>query len=385
MEHNYLQPYFKNSKRVIARHVESSPFDEYYSNRQITYGIYADRFFPISMGENVLDKYHLLRNKALLFDVPEKPLEIKGREAEVFLDYILSRNVLTMKTNRGYYCLACNSDGGVVMDGVLFKFAKDHFWYIQADGAFECWLSAHKEKFEVEISNRHIWVLQLQGPTSIAIMNELSSGKITNEMEYYGADYFLLGNQRIYVSRTGYTNEIGFELYCEPMTDHKKLWNDLLSVGSKHGMEISSTRAMTIRRIEGGIRENLVDMDASVNPFEVGLGKFVDLNKKEFIGLSALRKNECGQLLYGVISDTIVPEIGSNIVKDGELVGTITSGTYSPTLDCGIGFVRFDFHGNWAAEKVEILTNTNEGHDGEVVDLPFFDKEKKIPKGFSLD
>ena len=101
MEHNFIQPYLRDAKCVIARHVETSPFAKFYSNDQITFGIYADRFFPISMGENVLDKYHLLRKKALLFDVPEKPLEIKGRDAEVFLDYILSRNSTRMKTNRG--------------------------------------------------------------------------------------------------------------------------------------------------------------------------------------------------------------------------------------------------------------------------------------------
>ena len=191
-----------------------------------------------------------------------------------------------------------------------------------------------------------MWALQLQGPLSTAIMNELSSGRITNEMKYQSADYFHLGGQRIFVSRTGYTNETGFELYCEPTIDHKKLWNDLLSAGSKYGMQISSTRAMTIRRIEGGIKENLGDMTASVNPFEVGLGRFVDLNKNVFIGCSALQQNECGQLLFGEKVNEVVPEIGSNFLRSGEVVGTITSDTYSPTLDCRIGFVRFYFHEN---------------------------------------
>ena len=93
MEHNYIRLYLRDAKFVIARHVETSPFAEFYSNDQITFGIYADRFFPYRWGENVLDKYHLLRKKALLFDVPEKPLEIKRRDVEVFSDYILSRNV----------------------------------------------------------------------------------------------------------------------------------------------------------------------------------------------------------------------------------------------------------------------------------------------------
>ena len=85
-------------------------------------------------------------------------------------------------------------------------------------------------------------------------------------------------------------------------------------------MEISSTRAMTIRRIEGGIRENLVDMSALVNPFEVGLGQFVDLTKNEFIGRDALQKNECGQLLYGIKVNAVVPEIGSSVFKSGKVV-----------------------------------------------------------------
>ena len=198
----------------------------------------------------------------------------------------------------------------------------------------------------------------------------------------FSADYFQLGEQRIFVSRTGYTNELGFELYCDPKIDHKKLWNDLLSVGSKYGMEISSTRAMTIRRIESGIRENLVDMNVFANPFEVGLGRFVDLNKNEFIGRGALQKNERGQLLYGVKVNAVVPEIGSNILKSGKVVGKITSGNYSPTLDCGIGFVRFYFQGKWVAEKVQIWTSTDQLYDAEIVDLPFFDIRKEIPKGF---
>ena len=100
------------------------------------------------------------------------------------------------------------------------------------------------------------------------------------------------------------------------------------------------------------------------------------------MGAALFKKSECGQLLYGIKVNEVVPEIGSNVFKSGKVVGTITSGTYSPTLDCGIGFVRFYFHGNWKAEKVQILTTTDEFHDAKIVDLPFFDSKKEIPKGF---
>ena len=199
-------------------------------------------------------------------------------------------------------------------------------------------------------------------------------------MRYYSADFYDLGGQRIYVSRTGYTNELGFELYCEPTIDHKKFWNDLVLSGAQYGMEMSSTRAMTVRRIEGGIRENLVDMDPSVNPFEVGLGRFVDLDKKEFIGRKALLENSCDQLLFGIKTGKAVPEVGMNVLQNGKEVGTITSGTFSPTLDCGIGFVRFKFQDDWRSKKLEVVGTHENIQHAEIVDLPFFDKTKGIPK-----
>ena len=155
------------------------------------------------------------------------------------------------------------------MDGILFKLETDRFWYVQADGQFETWLLANSNGFNVNISNPHVWVLQIQGPASTSVLKDASNNLLDKSFGYYRSDFFDLGGQKIYVSRTGYTNELGYELYCPSDTNHKALWDHLMKCGAPYGMEFSSTRAMTMRRIEGGIRENLVDMDTSVNPYDV--------------------------------------------------------------------------------------------------------------------
>ena len=105
------------------------------------------------MGEDPIQKYWTLRQKALIFDVPEKPIEIRGPDSVKFLDKVLTRKVSNMKIGRGYYAIACTPKGGIFMDGVVFRFDENHFWYVQADGPFETWLLAHSEGFDVEISD----------------------------------------------------------------------------------------------------------------------------------------------------------------------------------------------------------------------------------------
>lgn len=246
----------ENTVAISARRFEESPFIERIDSPRMVRGIYAGRYFPIFMGEDPIEKYWTLRQRALMFDVPEKPVEISGPDAVPFLERILARKVATMQEGRGYYAIACTPQGGVFMDGVVFKLGENRFWYVQADGPFETWLIAHSGGFDVTISDPQSRVLQLQGPASIAIMHAASGGKIDETMRYFRSGTFDLGGQSFYISRTGFTNELGFEIYCGgAATDHLALWDHLIACGKPHGMEFSSARAMTLRRIEAGFRE----------------------------------------------------------------------------------------------------------------------------------
>ena len=368
--------------RVSSRAFEPSPYLARYDNPDMIRGIYAGRFFTIYNGEDPIQKYWTLRRKALIYDVPEKPVEISGPDVLPFLERVFSRNISTLKEGRGRYCVACTPQGGVFMDGVLFRLSNDRCWYVQADGALETWLIAHSEGYDITISDPHSRVIQIQGPASIDIMKAASAGKIDENMRYFHADYFDLGGQRLYVSRTGFTNELGFEIYCQgEATDHLALWDHLMAAGEPFGMEFSSTRSMTIRRIEGGILGNMTDMDITMTPFAAGLGAFVDMDKQDFIGRQALLNADQRPRLFGVTCADAVPGRGSLVLDGDTAVGTLTAGVDSPTLGCGIGYVVFDQADAWPGRTLRIRLPDGNTHPCEIVDLPFFDPEKRIVRG----
>tara|TARA_Y100001936_G_scaffold48196_1_gene46889 strand:- start:460 stop:1635 length:1176 start_codon:yes stop_codon:yes gene_type:complete len=372
----------KKTIKISARRFEESPFIERTNSPDMVRGVYAGRYFAISMGEDAIKKYWLLRQKALIFDVPEKPIEISGPDAIPFLEKVMTRKVASIKEGRGYYSLACTPQGGIFMDGVIFKFNDNKFWYVQADGPFEDWLLAHTSNYKVKISDPKSRVLQIQGPASIDIMKAASNGKIDENMGYYKSDFFDLGGQTVYVSRSGFTNELGFEIYCDGFkTDHLALWDHLIKCGKPHGMEFSSTRAMTIRRIEAGILGNLTDIDTTITPFEAGLEFFVNMEKDDFIGRDALLNKDRRPCLFGVTCKSETPVSGSKILYRDKIVGHITAGVPSPTLKLGIGYVRFYKPGEWSGRQLVIEFANGDRHNCDVVNLPFFDHDKKIVKG----
>ncbi len=371
-----------NSVAISARRFEESPFIERTRRPEMVKGVYAGRFFTIYMGEDYLDKYWCLRQKALIFDVPEKPIEICGPDAVAFLEKVFARKIATMTEGRGYYAIACTTQGGIFMDGVMFRLAEDRFWYVQADGPMEAWLMAHSEGFDVTICDPHSRVLQLQGPASMAIMTAASNGVIDDTMKYFRSGYYDLGGQTLYVSRTGFTNELGYEIYSNgAQTDHLALWDHLMACGAPHGMEFSSTHALTIRRIEGGILGNGTDITPDMTPFEAGLAPFVNMEKGDFIGRTALLKKDRQCCLFGLTCRTETPAAGARVFDGGTEVGRITAGVPSPTLGLGIGYVHFNAPGDWVGRTMAMLLPNGSLHDAQIVQPPFFDLDKKIVRG----
>ena len=368
--------------RVSSRSFEASPYLERYDSPDSVRGVYAGRFFTIHNGEDPVRKYWTLRRKALIYDVPEKPVEISGPDAVPFLENVLSRKVATLAEGRGRYAIACTPQGGVFMDGVLFRLAHDRFWYVQADGALETWLMAHSGGCDITISDPRSRVIQIQGPASMDIMRSASAGQIDAGLRYFRSGTFDLGGQRLYVSRTGFTGEVGYEIYCNgEATDHLALWDHLMAAGEPHGMEFSSTRSMTIRRIEAGILGNTTDMDTTMTPFQAGLGAFVDMDKGDFIGRAALVGADRRTLLHGVTCKGAVPGRGSTVLDGERPVATLTVGVASPTLGCGIGYARFREPGEWIGRALKVRLPDGSIQPCTVVDLPFVDPERLIARG----
>ena len=371
-----------NTVRISGRRFEESPYISRYDGPGLVRGVYAGRYFPIFRGEDPVRNYWVLRRKALLFDTPEKPVEVSGPDAPGFLDKVLTRTVSTLKVGRGRYALACTPQGGLFMDGVVFRLAEDRFWYVQADGAMEAWFLAHSGGFDITMSDPNSRVIQIQGPASMEIMRAASAGRVGEDMRYFQAGFFDLGGQEVYVSRTGFTGELGYEIYgLGDATDHLALWDHLMAAGEPHGMEFSSTSPMTMRRIEAGILGNMTDIDITMTPFEAGLGRFVEMERGDFVGRAALLHADRRPLLHGLECSDALPSAASTVLDGDTPVGRMTMGVRSPTLECGIGYVRFNEPGDWKGRSLRIRLPSGDVHPCRIVGLPFVDPEKRIVRG----
>jgi aminomethyltransferase len=386
MSENYLIAPFQTLK-ISARRFEISPFLKHYQTDEMVFGAYAGKFYALSGGQDLLENYWKLRRQVALFDTPERPIRVMGPDAVRLLEKVFTRTISTLKVGRARYCIACLPTGGILMDGVLIRLSEDEYWYVQANGEMDNWLVAHGYGLDVEISNPKSWVLQIQGPKSLEVLKAVTNGALEEDgFGYFHARRVNLGGQNLLITRTGWTNELGFEIYTQGAeTDCDALWNHLMKHGEPHGMAFHTIDSMGIRRIEGGILDNGTDLLPSMTPYEAGLGAFVQLDKGDFIGRDALQKASREPLLMGLKCEKTVPLVGLEVFDAGEPVAQLTIGAWSPYLDCGIGYVRFRNPGKWVGRELTLHDKDGRPHPCEIVDLPFYDADKRIPRGLDRE
>ena len=368
--------------RVSARRFQNSPYLEKYATDDMLYGIYAKRLHVLTLGEDPVEHYWKLRRDVALFDVPEKPLEIKGLDAVKLLERVFCRRIGDLKCGRARYAIACTPAGGIQMDGILMRLATDHFWYVQADGEFESWLIAFSDGLDVRVRDPQSRVLQIQGPKALDVIRSATNGQLADTFRYFHVAKFDFNGQDVLVSRTGWTGEMGVEIYSEGgVTDHSALWDHLHKHGEPFGMVFSGATSLNTRRIEAGIIDNGTDVDTTITPYAAGLGAFVDLDKAGFVGRAALQAADKDCRFYGVTCHSAVPLAGLELMDGNARVGQMTIGTWSPHLETGIGFARFSAPGTWPGRALKLHAPDNTQHDCEVVQLPFYDPDKLIPRG----
>ncbi|MEM7425535.1 MAG: aminomethyltransferase family protein [Pseudomonadota bacterium] len=367
--------------RISAKRFQRSPFADKYETADTVFGVYAHRFYPLGAGGSPVDDYWHLRRSVSLFDVPERPIEIKGRDSVALLEKVFTRTIGTLKPNRARYAIACLPDGGILMDGVLMRLGPDRFWYVQADGEFDLWLRAQAHGLDVEIADPNSWVLQVQGPKALEALQAVVDGEAP-EMGYFHTAFVTIGGQNLLISRTGWTGEMGFEIYTQGAeTDCAALWDHLIARGEPLGLRFASLESMGIRRIEAGILDNGSDMNSSMTPYATGLGAFVELDKPGFIGREALDAAPTSQRLFGLQCDTAIPFAELHVLAGGKTVGTMTAGAWSPYLGRGVGYVCFADAGDWIGRELTLQSRDGSAHQCKVVSLPFYDAAKEIPRG----
>jgi aminomethyltransferase len=364
------------------------PYHALHQRRGAKYCVYNCRLMAVDQGGDRFEEYWKQRREAGLVDTGERPTEIVGPDAEAFCNKLFTRDCSTLKPGRAGYGLLLYPDGGILCDGILMRLAADRFWYVQAEGPVYSWFVAHAQGMNVRIRDPRSWVSQVQGPRSLDVLAAACDGGLPENFSYFAVARARFGGQPVLVSRTGWTGEMGFEWYTLPEeapVDGEALWNHVLKAGEPFGLAVCGLDSMDIRRIESGILNNVSDMDETMNPFQAGLGGFVDMRKPHFIGKSALADADRRLLLHGLTCPAGEPYIGGEVSAAGMRIGVVTAAAWSPFLKCGTAIIRLDRAGDHTAKPVAVRLRDGSMSPAAIVELPLYDKEKAIPRGLSKE
>ncbi len=355
------------------------PFDPEYSH-------YAGRLTTEKLSNASADQmYWKTRQELILRHTGEYPFEISGPDSLKLLQKIFPRDISKVKVGRCSYQFACYHDGGMITDGLLLRINEDKFWFAQADGDLFSWYKANSENLNVSITDPNVWISQIQGPKSIDLLNVLIDKNITKNFKYFDWSEVKIKNEKVIISRTGFTNELGWEIYFRPENDSEKLGNLILDEGMKMGMILTATPSFRGRRIEAGLLSAGQDFDKNTNPFSVGLGRFVDLNKENFIGKKALMDADKKCKTWGIRVQESIPLKGETIKQNNNIIGKVTSSTWSPFQVCGIGIVHMYDVKFGPGTVVDVQCINGKIIKGQLCELPMYDPKGEIVRGLKKD
>ena len=350
------------------------------------FSTYNHMYIPRDFGDPEENFWNLI-NDAILCDVAvERQVQIKGPDAEKFVQMMTPRDLSKMSVGQCKYVILTNQYGGILNDPVLLKISDDCYWFSLADSDVLFWAQglAANTKFDVDICEPDVSPLQLQGPKSREIMINLF-GENISDLKYYWFKPFKLNGIDLIVSRTGWSSELGYEIFLLNSKDGDNLYQTIMESGQHMGLKPGHTS--TIRRIEGAMLSYHADMDINTNPFELGLEKFIDIDKDfDFIGKEALleiKKEGIKRKLVGVEIDG-EPMSGPNttfwkIENNNIAVGKVTSAVYSPRLEKNIALAMIEKKHTVIGTELKIMSENNI-LNARVVEKPFFDPGKAVAK-----
>ena len=351
------------------------PYDPEYSQ-------YAGRLTTEKLSNATQDEqYWKTKQEVILRHTGEHPYEISGPDALKLLQKIFPRDISKIKKGRCSYQFACYHDGGMITDGLLLRIDDNRYWFAQADGDMFSWYKANSEGLNVEISEPNIFVSQIQGPKSMELLNHLIEETTANTWNYFDWAEVTMAGEKVIISRTGFTNELGWEIYFRPENNAEKLGDLILTEGAKMGMIITATPSFRGRRIEAGLLSAGQDFSNDTNPFSVGLGRFVDLEKDDFIGKQALLNADKECRSWGIRVMDGIAKKGRSIKLNNKNVGKVTSSTWSPFQVCGVGIILLDNSDIGPGEIIDVECVDNKIHKAEICKLPMYDPNGEIVKG----
>ena len=394
---NLRQSGNSDARMLISTRVRKSPY--WHLSKAAgcrAYTVYNHQYHPRSYVEpedgGLLAEYETLTNHVSMWDVAvERQICVKGPDAADFVNLIITRDVHSLiPTMQARYVILCNQYGGVINDPVLLRVADDEFWFSISDSDVLLWLQGVNSfaNYNVEISELDASPMQIQGPKSAPLMEKMF-GQQVRDIPYYGLIHATLNGRTVTISRTGFSAEVGFEIYLHDSTLYADdVWPFILENGEEFNLGVIAPSH--IRRLEAGILSYGQDLDIENNPYEVRLGWQVDLEKKaDFIGKQALTKIKqegVSQRLVGIrMGGEPITWYNEDfyLVKDedtGDDVGYVTSAFWSPNQGSNIALAVMP-KSHWRiGTDVKVQLPADGIVDATVVRVPFRDPSKEIPK-----
>lgn len=388
-------PVITNPQVLLYTRLRKSPY--FWKSREhgvAMYSVYNHTYHPRHYGDPVAEYWHLL-NGVTLWDVGvERQIEISGPDAFDFTNMLVPRDLAKCEVGQCKYVFITAPDGGIVNDPVLLRVDENRFWLSLADSDVGLWALglAHAGGWNVTVKEVDVSPVQVQGPLAGKVMLDLF-GESVLDIPYYSLRHYELDGLRVVVSRTGYTSEIGFEIYLYDATQNAaQLWDKVLEAGGPHGMR--PIGPCHIRRIEGGMLAYGCDITLDTNPLEVGYDYrwMVDLDQEsDFIGKEELKRIKAegiSRLMVGVeisgeplgsYNDGSMIDVFPVTTTDDAAIGNVTSACYSPRLERNIGLALLSIEHTAIGTPVTVHTPSGPTM-ARVVEKPFVDPKKETPK-----
>ena len=370
---------------TIGLRVRKSPyFDATMRYGAAAFTVYNHMYMPTHYG-NPVDEYWHLVNDVTLWDVScQRQIEITGPDALQFMELLTPRDLSNCPPHQCLYVILSDEDGGTVNDSVLMRLAENQFWLSPGDGDVILWARgvAVHSGLDVKVIEADVCPLQLQGPKSPHVAYKLF-GDAALELGYYRVAELDLDGIPVALSRTGWSGELGYEIYLRDHVHGNELWERVMEAGKEYN--IAPAGPNTIRSIEGGILSYFSDIRAEDNAYTIGLGRLVNLDKKaNFIGRDALRRIHAEgyhRRLVGIEIDTAPIRHNESFWKissKDQIVGHVSRCVYSPRLKRNIGFANVPEELSSIGTGLVIETPDGPAH-AEVVKSPWFQAQKILP------
>jgi aminomethyltransferase len=355
-------------------------------------------------------EYNAIRNSAALIDItPLFKYRVTGRDATRFVNRVISRDINKVAVDQVIYCCWCDPEGKVIDDGTITRLGENEYRWTAADPSLR-WFQQNALGLEVEIEDisEQVAALALQGPTSGKLLHAVAEANVAN-LKYFRVTHGKIAGVQVDISRTGYTGDLGFEIWM-PWKDAVKVWDELTKKGKSFDIHPAGMIALDIARVEAGLilievdyissKKALIDAQ-KYSPAEIGLGKLVDLKKESFVGREALAReakkgaeralvgleinwNEVEALYEKIGMAPQVPGMASRVAvpvyRAGKFLGKATSTTWSPTLKKMIALACVNREHSAVGTTLHMeLTVEAVRHtvSAKVAALPFFNPARK--------